>query len=129
MGFSTAPLGHATEAARKCCHSTFLDEQTLPSLEMQGLGTQRAEYFVSSSVWSNQDRPLKHFLPSSDPHGAKTSPGHYTGQRLQTNKWPGPKMSGIRPTQCLKEYELVANLENMKDSGYKSRFRVSFEKL
>lgn len=34
MGFSTAPLGHATRAAKKPCHCALLTELRLPSLEM-----------------------------------------------------------------------------------------------
>lgn len=38
-------------------------------------------------------------------------------------------MSTDWPTQCLKEYELVANLEKMGDTACKFRYWDSFEKL
>lgn len=86
VGFSTAPLGCVVEAAIKPRHSALLGELRLPSLEMRysharawGLRGPRVEgprtwYFLSSSEWSsNQDRPLKHFLPQVSPMVPRTA--------------------------------------------------------
>lgn len=76
--------------------------------------------------------PWKYLLPSSIPHGAQSSRTHLTDQRLwpsgpQTG--PSPIMNTVWSMKSLKKYEFIANLENIRDVAYKSRFGDSFKKL